>query len=366
MDIEGLVNSFNDGDIEDNILPYFNDVLTFLKFANHNKFIMDLDLNQIPYDELEPCLPFIDEIGLINNLDYDNVAEDLKNLLLLYQLEKNREETLKYVNDILVTDVYQINGGYYLYVKDREELAELFYNGSRDTTSRDYAKSMLGEDYWEPYWDTTDDVYRDVIEDLNEENVNILAHYIVKNIGNQDMTLDDYDDDLFHQFSKEQGTEGFFQITSKNVMELIKDETAMKELFKKDLEDLKSELYSIHSNAYNTSYTDEISKSMWSELSQYFEVNKWETETKQTASGKQVYYEYLKIDDFYSVIYDFLVENEGKTYNESFLEYHGNLIGVISTLMDDGVYSWLDFRVSDYADWTLTKKYINELFSDYI
>ena len=65
-------------------------------------------------------------------------------------------------------------------------------------------------------------------------------------------------------------------------------------------------------------------------------------------------------------IYDFLVENEEKTYNESFLEYYGSLVSVIKDLMDVDVYSWLDFRVSDYADWTLTKKYINELFPDYI
>jgi starvation-inducible outer membrane lipoprotein len=61
-----------------------------------------------------------------------------------------------------------------------------------------------------------------------------------------------------------------------------------------------------------------------------------------------------------------LVANEGRSYNESQLDYWGTLIGVITSLMDDDTYSWLSFRVSDYADWTLTKKYVNELFPDYI
>jgi hypothetical protein len=366
MNIEELVDSFNDGDIEDNILPYFNDVLTFLKYANRNGFITDLNLNEIPYDELEPCLPYIDEIGLIGNLDYESIADDIKNTVLLYQLEKDTDKTLKIICNSLVTDVYPMNGGYYLYLKDREELADLFESGGRDSGSKDYAKSMLGEDYWEPYWDTTDDVYRDVIEDLNDKNKSILAEYIIKHIGGQDFSLDDYDDELFSNFSEEQGTEDTFQITTNNVMTLIGDRGAMKEMLKGELSDLKSELYSIHNNAYNTAYTDEISNDMWSELSTYFDVNSWESETKQTASGRQIYNEYLKIDSFYQIIYDFLVANEGGSYHESYLDYWGTLIGVITSLMNDDTYSWLNLRVSDYADWTLTKKYVNELFPDYI
>jgi hypothetical protein len=367
MSIEELVVSFNDGEIEDNILPYFNDVLTFLKYATKNGFVMDLDLDQIPGNEIEECLPYIDELGLISRLNYAYVNEEIKNILLLYQLEKNPEQTLKYISDNLVTDVKPMNGGYYLYVKDREELADLFYSGSRrEYGAHEYAKSMLGEDMWEPFWDTTDDVYKDVIEDLNDKNKSILAEYIIKNIGGQEFSLNDYNNGLFVNFSEEQGTERTFQITSENVMELIGDEKAMKEMLKGGLSDLKSELYSIHNNAYNTAYTDEIYNDMWGELSTFFEPKTWETETKQNSSGKQVYYEYLKINNFYQIIYDFLVENEEKTYNESFLEYYGSLVSVIKDLMDVDVYSWLDFRVSDYADWTLTKKYINELFPDYI
>lgn len=367
MNSEQLVTEFNDGEFNNNLKPFFGSVINFLKYAVKHNFIDDLLLENIPSDEFKESLEYFDSIDKVVNMDYDEIDEDLRNTLLLYQLEKDPTKTLYFICDKLVTDVVPMNGGFYLYVKDREELANLFESGGRrDSGPYEYAKSVLGEDSWEPFWDTTDDVYRDVIEDLNDKNKSILAEYIIKHIGGQDFSLDDYKDGLFSDFSDEQGTEGTFQITTDNVMVLIGDGDAMKEMLKGELSDLKSELYSIHNNAYNSAYETEIYDDIWRELSTYFEPKSWETETKQTSSGKQVYQEYLKINDFSQNIYDFLVLNDGRTYNESFLEYWGELVGVISSLMDDGEYSWLSFRVSDYADWDLTKKNINEFFPDYI
>jgi len=259
-----------------------------------------------------------------------------------------------------------MNGGYYLFVRDRTDLANLFYSGGRDSSPHDYAKSVLGEDSWEPYWDTTDNVYGDVIDDLNEENLGHLAEHIIKQIGGQEFSLEDYSDELFQTFSKEQGTKGTFQITKENVMRLIKDEKPMKKMLKGDLFDLKSELYSVHNNAYNSAYETEIYNDLWSELSTYFVTGSWETETKEKPYGKKIYYEYIKINDFQQVVYDFLSENKGSIYNESFMEYYGSYVEVISGLMRDGKYDWLTFRIPDYPDWSKTKKYINDYFNDYI
>jgi hypothetical protein len=38
----------------------------------------------------------------------------------------------------------------------------------------------------------------------------------------------------------------------------------------------------------------------------------------------------------------------------------------MENLMQEGEEPWLDFRIPDYADWSLTQKYINEMFGDYI
>jgi hypothetical protein len=318
-------------------------------------------------DDFETFLDYLEKNGLEGELDYESVDDEWQNIILLRKLEKYPQETLKYVCDNIITDVYPMDGGYYLYLRDRTELAVLFNNSGRDTTPRDVAENVLSEDYWEPYWDTTDDVYRDVIDDLNEQNLQHLANYILKHIGNQELPLDDYEDALFHQFSEEQGTEGVFKITSENVMKFIKDEEAMKEMFRKDLDELKSELYSIHNNAYNGAYTDEIYNNVWSELSEYFEPKSWKyNEVERYYDGKKIQQEYIKINDFYSDIYTFLSENEDKQWSDQSLSYWGSYTGFVSNMMDNGEREWLSFRIPDYPDWTRIKKNINDIFVDYI
>ena len=317
-------------------------------------------------DDFSLFLDYLEKNGLEGELDYENVDDDWQNVILLRKLEKYPQETLKYICDNIITDVYPMDGGYYLYLRDRTELAVLFNNSGRDTTPRNVAENVLGEDYWDPYWDTTDDVYRDVIDELDKQNLQHLANYILKNIGNQELSLDDYDADLFNEFSEEQGTEGFFKIDSENVMKLIGNEEAMKELFQKDLDDLKSELYSIHNNAYNGAYTDEIYNSVWNELSEYFEPKSWKYNEVERYDGKKTQHEYIKINDFYSDIYTFLSENEDKQWSDQSLEYWGSYTGFVSNMMDNGERDWLSFRIPDYPDWTLIKKNINDIFVDYI
>jgi hypothetical protein len=317
-------------------------------------------------DDFETFLDYLEKNGLEGELDYENVDDEWQNIILLRKLEKYPQETLNYICDNIITDVYYMEGGYYLYLREREELANLFSNSGRDFSSRDAAEKVLSEDFWDPYWDTTDDVYSDVIDELNEENKNHLANYIVKIMGNQELSLNDYDDGLFEQFSEKQGTEGVFKIDSENVMQLIGDEMAMKELFSKDLDELKSELYSLHNNAYNGAYTDEIYDSVWSELSEYFEPKSWKYEQKDRYDGKKIQHEYIKIKDFYNDIHTFLSENEDRQWSDQSLEYWGSYTGFVSHMMDNGERSWLDFRIPDYPDWTLIKKNINDNLDSYI
>jgi hypothetical protein len=335
-----LIDDFNNGDWDD-ISSFFN-------------------------DDFQLFLDYLEKNGLEGELDYENVDDDWQNIILLRKLEKYPEETLKYICDNIITDVYPMEGGYYLYLREREELANLFSNSGRDFSPRDAAEKVLGEDWWEPYYDTSDDVYRDVIDDLNEENKNHLANYIVKNMGDQELPLEDYDDALFHQFSEEQETEGVFKIDSENVMQLIGDEDAMKELFKKDLEELKNDLYSVHNYAYNGAYTDEIYDGVWNELSEYFEPKSWKYEQKDRYDGKKIQHEYIKIKDFYNDIYTFLSENEDTQWSDQSLDYWGSYTGFVSHMMDNGERSWLDFRIPDYPNWSRIKKNINDNFDSYI
>jgi hypothetical protein len=318
-------------------------------------------------DDLNTFLDYLSKYGLDGEIDYDNIDDEYKNLLLLSNLEKNPTETLKYITDQLIMDVYPMNDGYYLYVKDRTELADLFKKYGRDTSPYDVAKNVLGEeDNWEPFYDTTNDVYNDVIQDLDKSNVNHLAQYILKNIGNQDLNVEDYQADFFDELAETQNREGYFRITENDVMGLISDQDAMNELLDGDLSDLKSELYSIHNNAYNGAYESEIYNLVYNELKEYFDPQSWEYQTKETHSGKKVTYEYIKINDFYQDIYDFLSNNKTPQWREQYLGYNESYCGFIGGMMDDGEKEWLSFSIPDYADWTDVKKNINEIFTDYV
>jgi hypothetical protein len=172
--------------------------------------------------------------------------------------------------------------------------------------------------------------------------------------------------DFFDELAETQNREGYFRITENGVMGLISDQDAMNELLDGDLSDLKSELYSIHYNAYNSAYTDKIYNKVWGELSSYVDMKSWKTETKETRNGTKVQHEYVKINDFYGDVKEFLTNNLRPNYSDQHLEYFGGYIGLIHNMMDNGEREWLDFSIPDYADWTDVKKNINEIFTDYV
>ena len=57
-----LVNSFNDGDFDDDIEPYFNDLITFFKFVKKYGLLDELDLGQVGYREWDDdIIEYLDE-----------------------------------------------------------------------------------------------------------------------------------------------------------------------------------------------------------------------------------------------------------------------------------------------------------------
>jgi len=147
-------------------------------------------------------------------------------------------------------------------------------------------------------------------------------------------------------------------------MSLIEDKEAMEELMNGDLSDLKSELYSIHSNAYNGAYENMIYKEVMEGLKEYFS-SPIEEVTKQVGE-KTKYTPYIKIRDFYSNVMNFINSNLGGGYSDSTLEYYGSYTSMMSQLFNDGTYDAIDFRVDDYPDYREVDEAINDYFGDYI
>ena len=371
--VKNLIESFNDGEYEDEIKPYFNTLINFFKLIKRYNLLEELDLREIPPDDFSNELfDFLVESGIMSNLDYNSVPEEFQNNYLLHGLEYNYENTVKYITSNLLSDVEIRPDGFYLYLgNDRDELADFFCGSSRrDSSPEGVAKLVFSEEgFFHDWYFDVDTKPSDVIDDLNEKNTIHLKDAIFKEIGNVELSLEDYSSDFFESLSEEQGTEGYFKIQAEDLNELIKDSDAINELCKNDLSELGQELKNIYWNAYNSAYENEIYELVYNGLDEYFEGKIDEVPKETTKSdGKKVtkYLNYIKIRDFVGNITLFLENNRGQSYSDSYLDYFGSYTTLMKQLIYDQDYECIDFNTPDYPDWSTTQKYINEMFDDYI
>jgi hypothetical protein len=331
MDFNDLVEKFNNGDLD--VKQYFNDYETFFNILKKR--------------------------GLMSEIDPNNATdgEEWQNEYLIWLYHNDKEAFTKWVLS-LVNDVVYKDGVYYLDVDDRSELSKLFCDGGRNDISRDTIESILsGESDWEPYWDTTDNVYRDVIEELNEDNLKRLKEYIVESLEGNGI---EPETDILSEIAEEQGNPQA-SITYDNVGKVVNSEETMDYLFENELQDLKSELYSIHSNSYNAAYENEIWQTVMNELGTYFIGNgEFVMRPHRYKKDTQVQNFVIPIANFESDIVGFL--EDGKGYgNTGTLEYWGSYLGMMEDWAD-----CLSVHSPDYPDFREVDKNINEMFRDYI
>lgn len=362
-DIEELIEEFNDNNWDGISKIFNNKIEVFLSFILRKDLIDELDLSNIPYNNV-PSFNFLVKTKILDKFDYRSIPELLENDFLLYKIQQDPEVWLEWITKNILRDVERRSDGYYLLLRDRTELAELFDDSGRDVTAKHAAERVLGEDYWEDFYDSTHNVYEDVIEELDVENVIKLRNHIFREIGNVEFSLEKYDSEFFEGLSEEQGTEGYFIIKETDLDELIKNEEAMKQLLDDDLNELKSELYSIHNNAYNSAYQNEVYGLIWSELDIHFVGRVIDEQTKIGETTKWL--QYVKIRDLQGNVEKFLSNRLGSEYSEDKLDYEGSYTGMMKRLMVDGEYDWLGFRIPDYPDYSLVSKDINVIFGDYI
>lgn len=363
----------SDGDDYQKLLKVFRTTRNFLTFLVRNNQLDEIDYTYIPVEEFKND-PELFQFLIDNNLididnfssTYHNIDEYIKNNLLLYYLDTNYEDAMSFITGELITDVFYKDGGFYLRLRDREELAEFFCKGSRsDISAQDVAKQILGEEGlgrdW--YFDYDREV-SDTIDELDDSNIDYLGNKIFKEIGNTELSLEDYDSDFFHSLSEEQGTDGYFIIRSQDIKSLLGDDSAINELCSKDLDGLGSELKNLYWNAENSAYEDELYDLVYGGLDEYFigKIN----EVPYRVGDKTRYNTFIKIRDFETDIRKFLDDNTGSVYNDSFLEYFGSYTELFKSLIYNDEADCIDFRTPDYPDYRRTQKNINEMFNDYI
>lgn len=326
--------------------------------------------NDEGWDSIEPFFQsfelfynFLVKNGLDEELDFKSIPDEYENMYMSVMLNHNPQKTLHYITTELLTDVDEEGGEYYLRLSDREELAKLFRE-SRNDSARNVAQAVLGEDYWEPYWDTTDNIYRDVYEELVPENKERLYVAILDELKGQKI---EPDTELLEEVAEEQGHPEYVELTIDVLRKVMGDYHTGKYILKQT-EDVRQNMYSLHSTSYNDAYQSEVWNDVWSELGRFFEGKIIETPKQvKRADGSEItrYDIKIKIKDFPGIMRTYMDEYGDSKWNNDRLGYN-YFLPTLEKMMDDSVYEYLDFRVPEWPDSRKVYENINEMFGDYI
>ena len=331
MGFEDIIDQFHAGEFDPEL--YFGDYDTFFNILEKRKLMDRLDIED----------------------------SDIQNRLLLWLHKKNPSKFYEFVVDKLSDVDMDENGVIYLDLDDRSELSNFFCERSRNGLSIYYINSILsGENDLDLYDDTTDSVYRDVIEGLNPKNMKHLREYVVENLKGQKIETETIE---LQDIAKEQGHPEYVTVDNPMTAQtIIDDKESMNYLLNTYLEDLESELKSIHRNAYNQAYETELYRKIFSELQEY--INGYgKYYSKPHRFKKDTMTQRFRVpvaSNFDEIILDYLISNKSRG-SRGLLEYWGEYMLIVQDEQN-----CLTVHSPDYADFSEVENNINEIFTDYI
>jgi hypothetical protein len=331
MDFQEIIDDFNNGEFDAEL--FFGDWNTFFSV--------------------------LDKRGLISQIDLENT--EVQNSLLIWLYGRDRKRFHEFVVDKLSDVDMDENGVIYLDLDDRSELSNFFCESSRNGLSKGYVEDILsGENDLYLYDNTTDSVYRDVIEGLNPKNMKLLREYVVENLKGQKIETETIE---LSDMAREQGHPEYVIVDNPMTAQIIiDDKESMNHLLDTYLEDLKSELESIHRNAYNQAYESETYENIFSELQEYINGN-GEFYSRPHRFKKDTVTQRFRVpvaSNFDEIILDYLISNKNRG-SRGLLEYWGDYIPLVQDEQN-----CLTVHPPEYADYRQVEENINEIFTDYI
>jgi len=327
MKVSELISKFNDGEWY-KISKLFNDDLsTFINFFNKKGLLDKIDIESVNRNDddgtiNQVCLIYLDKYGVDYFLPY-------------------------------LSDVQKSEDGYYLKIDNLTELKVLFDSGGYGGMSdEEIAEGVLGEDWFEMFSFSSRDVdfHSDVVESLDDENLGTLRKVLLDKLSGVEFDGEDFDDEWFYEHSND---EGMFTIDDSNIDEVLSESNVFNELLSiSNLSELKSELYSLYSMAYNEAWVEEVYEQIKSKISDFFDGDHvWE--------DKNVYF---KIKD---------LEFDMKSYMECMTEYSDSILDVRYYL--DMVKQYmttcgeeLKLYLPDYSNSGTVSTVLNDNFDSYI
>lgn len=301
--------------------------------------------------------------GKLNQLEeqIDHYTEPIYNFWVLKNadLESKRKVIDKYANQF--SDIRK-EGDQYIWSGDRIDLADLFCSSSRrDSSSYDVALSVLKDDVdvWNDYM--TDDVMNNVYDYLTPENQNYVKQKVRDEILGQTINaetefLEDY-----------QNENGEVLVTEENVYDILNNYETLSYIIENETGDLENDLKRALNQAEEGALYDEVYTDVFSELKEYFDVDKrgWKTYPNPYKKDKTVEKFEMPINKFvvWNAIESYIEENN--RYNDTSPDYYGSLIGLLQELMNyHNNYECLKVSYPEYPDWSYTQKNLNEYLKD--
>lgn len=264
------------------------------------------------------------------------------------------------------SDVKYENGNFY-FIGEPEDFQSLFDESRNSMSNKTIGSVLTGEVDFDWYDNSTDDVYRDVIDELNKKNLeefyNAVIHY-AKDEQIQPHT------ELLELIADSQGHPNFVTIDKDNVERIVKDEESMNEILDNELSELKSNLYSLHSVAYNSAYESDVYDEVWNSLDDYFITSQkqWVQVPFYTGYNPQVtkMVDRLRVPirNFQQIINDYIEMNLESTFPEA-ITYHSTYIDILKEYLNV-TGDWPKVYPPDYPNSSKVDKNLNELFGDYI
>jgi len=327
------------------------DILSIIQDIGLENFIKNYFTNKV-----DLFIDFLDKKNLLGEFQQELIDEGYFVDVMKHHYQNDPQYVIDTIVEQYFGDVTYDNNRFWLSMS-REDLSHLFEADRWGSGAMGIARKILSSEY-DSFFDYVE-IYNledDVISGLNPDNLNILKEAVYKELEGQEIENDGETDIIT--------LEKVMNMGDKNLSELIKNHAP----------DVYGNLSSLYNSSYEAAYEEEVYNDVMNELKSLFGTENFSREVpykrKTLKSGTT---DIIEVDDYKfqvdvtnilpTLIIDVL--NWGGYNSDNDFEYYGGLEGLLKFWLSEEK-GRLSFTISDYPDFRLVEKYINEMFKDYI
>lgn len=324
-------------------------------------------------DDYTEFFKLLEKIGIMDGDEfYPVITEEFPMSYLHYRYMVNPDSTVNHIINEYFSDIIYKDGRLFLHLDKMEDLSIFFKDdGGRDTGSKEMAKLIFQEDWWEPFDDTLSSLYDEVIENLNSKNLSSLAHSIYNELSDSEISPST---SLLEDIATDQGHPEYVELSVDLILNTIFNDKESTNRLLDEAANVSSELYSLYHNSYNTAYIDEKYKIASDEVKSLLSIDNignWKSRKVKTVDGKEktINDYYIDVTNFVPYVIDSIFKDDymNDDYRNAF-EYHGYFEDLVIEVIKEEVIEGGTISVGyyDYPDHERVNQYLNDMFEDYI